>query len=160
MASSEQLIDTRVRDVLETKGTADEKTDVLTASPDAMVYDCIARMADNDFGSIVVMDEEEIVGIFTERDYMKNIALKGRSSDETEVREVMTTDVATVDAEKPLEECLDLMTDLSCRHLPVVDEDGALDDIISVRDCMRQISEAAKSEALQLRNYVTGQYPV
>jgi CBS domain-containing protein len=160
MAAPDKLIDTRVRDVLRTKGTFEQDADVLTAPPSATVYHCIEQMAENDFGSIVIVEGEAIVGIFTERDYMKNIALKGRSSDETEVREVMTGDVATVDAEKPLEACLDLMTDLGCRHLPVVDEEGALDDIISVRDCMRQISEAAKSEALQLRNYVTGQYPV
>ncbi|MFB6272865.1 MAG: CBS domain-containing protein [Salinibacter sp.] len=160
MTSHDELIDTRVRDVLRMKGTLGEKTDVLTATPTTTVYECIDRMAEKDFGSIVVMDDDGIAGIFTERDYMRKIALKGRTSDETEVREVMTPDVATVGTEKPLEECLDLMTELQCRHLPVVDEEGTLDDIISVRDCMRQISEAAKSEALQLRNYVTDQYPV
>jgi CBS domain-containing protein len=67
--------------------------------------------------------------------------------------------VATVEEDEPLEECLGLMDELGCRPLPVVDEEGRLDDIISVRDCMRQISEASKSEALQLRNYVKGQSP-
>lgn len=152
-------VDTRVRDVLRTKGTLDSDADVLTASPSTTVYDCIAEMAENDFGSIVIVEGRTIVGIFTERDYMKKIALKGRSSDETKVSEVMTRDVVTVETEKPLEDCLDLMDELGCRHLPVVDEDEQLDDIISVRDCMQQISEASKSEALQLRNYVQGQYP-
>lgn len=159
MTAEEELINTHVRDVLRTKGTLEEDTDVLTATPSTTVYECISRMSENDYGSIVIVEDDEIVGIFTERDYMNNIALKGRSSDETEVGEVMTQDVVTVNAEKPLEDCLDLMDELSCRHLPVVDEAGRLDDIVSVRDCMRQISEAAKSEALQLRNYVTGQYP-
>jgi CBS domain-containing protein len=67
--------------------------------------------------------------------------------------------VATVDADTRLDACLDRMTDLQCRHLPVIDEEGRLTDIISMRDCMTQISEAAKSEAVELRNYVTGQYP-
>jgi CBS domain-containing protein len=148
-----------VRDVLRTKGTFDGDTDVLTAPPSATVYDCISKMAENDFGSIVIMEGEEIVGIFTERDYMKKVALEGRSSDDTAVNDIMTQDVVTVGPEKTLEACLDLMDDLECRHLPVVDEEGQLDDLISVRDCMRQISEASKSEALQLRHYVRGQYP-
>jgi len=158
MDTREGIVDTRVKDVLRTKGTLIEDADVLTAAPSNTVYECIDRMADHDIGSIVVMEGDEIAGIFTERDYMRNIALKGRSSDETEVREVMTEDVATVGIDKQLEECLNLMTELRCRHLPVVDDDGHLADIISVRDCMEQISEAAKSEALQLRNYIAGQY--
>jgi CBS domain-containing protein len=160
MPDTEELIDTRVEDILRTKGTLDQDADVLTATPSTTVYECISRMADRDIGSIVIMDEDDIVGIFTERDYMRKIALEGRSSDETDVQAVMTADVATVTADRPLEECLDVMTELRCRHLPVVDEEGRLEDIISIRDCMRQISEAAKSEALQLRNFVTGQYPV
>jgi CBS domain-containing protein len=160
MDAREEIVDTRVKDILRTKGTLIEDGDVLTAAASDTVYECIDRMADHNIGSIVVTDGGEIAGIFTERDYMRNIALKGRTSKETEVREVMTEDVATVDADRPLEECLDLMTKLRCRHLPVVDEDGDLTDIISVRDCMKQISEAAKSEALQLRNYIAGQYPM
>ena len=117
------------------------------------MYDCIARMSEHDFGFILVMDGDNIEGIFTERDYMHDLVLEGRSSEETEVQVVMTDDVATVDPETQLEDCLDLMTEIECRHLPVVDEDGQLTDIISMRDCALQISEAAKSEALQLRNF-------
>ena len=160
MDAREEIVDTRVKDVLRTKGALIEDGDVLTAAASDTVYECIDRMADHNIGSIVVTDGGEIAGIFTERDYMRNIALEGRTSKETEVREVMTEDVATVDTDRPLEECLDLMTELRCRHLPVVDENGDLADIISVRDCMKQISEAAKSEALQLRNYIAGQYPM
>lgn len=159
MDEREELVDTRVKDVLRTKGTLREDTDVLTAAPTTMVYECIARMAERDFGSILVMDGDAIAGIFTERDYMRNLTLEGRGSKETEVQEVMTDDVVTVDPETQLERCLDLMTEIKCRHLPVVDEEGQLTDIISMRDCAQQISEAARSEALQLRNFVTGQYP-
>ncbi len=159
MDEREELVDTRVKDVLRTKGTLREDTDVLTTAPTTMVYECIARMAERDFGSILVMDGDTIAGIFTERDYMRNLTLEGRSSKETEVQEVMTDDVVTVDPETQLEQCLDLMTEIKCRHLPVVDEEDQLTDIISMRDCAQQISEAARSEALQLRNFVTGQYP-
>jgi len=159
MDTRDEPVDTRVKDVLRTKGTLTADADVLTAAPSDTVYDCIARMAERDVGSIVVMDGDEIAGIFTERDYMQKIVLKGRSSKETKVQTVMTADVVTVGAETKLEECLDLMTDLKCRHLPIVDEDGALGDIISMRDCAKQISKAAKSEAAQLRNFVTNRYP-
>ncbi len=160
MDTREELVDTRVKDVLRTKGTLTEDTDVLSAAPTTTVYDCIDRMADHDFGSILVMDEDDIAGIFTERDYMRNLVLEGRRSEETEVQKVMTHDVVTVTPETQLEKCLDLMTEIECRHLPVVDKDDELTDIISMRDCAKQISEAAKSEALQLRNFITGQYPM
>jgi len=125
MDHREQLVDTRVKDVLRTKGTLQKDADVLSASPTTIVYDCIDRMASNDFGSILVMDDGDIAGIFTERDYMRNLALEGRSSQATEVREVMTHDVVTVTPDTHLEKCLDLMTDIECRHLPVVGETGA-----------------------------------
>ena len=159
MTNHEELVDTRVRDVLRMKGTLEKKGYVLTAAPSDTVYDCIDAMVDRNIGSIVVMSDDEIVGIFTERDYMRDIALKGRSSPETKVREVMTREVATARKNDQLEDCLDRMTDLECRHLPVVDEDGDLTDIISMRDCAEQIAKSAQSGAMQLVNYVTGQYP-
>jgi CBS domain-containing protein len=116
-------------------------------------------MVDRDVGSILVMDGESIAGIFTERDYMRNIALKGRSSKETEVQEVMTTDVATVDPEKPLVECLRIMTELRCRHLPVTDESGELLGIVSIGDGVKRIVKTAEAETTRLQQYVTGSYP-
>lgn len=152
--------DTSVEDVLETKGTLEDPPNVLTAPPSDSVYDCIDRMTERGIGSIVVMDDEEIAGIFTERDYMRKMELEGRRSQETPVRAVMTEDVMTVGPDRSLEDCLDLMQDLQCRHLPVVDADGQLSDILSMRDCMQQITEAAKSKALQLINHMRDKYPV
>jgi CBS domain-containing protein len=117
-------------------------------------------MSERDVGSIVVMNGEEIVGIFTERDYMQSIALEGRSSKETEVQEVMSSEVATVSPEKPLEECLHLMTKLRCRHLPVVDDNENLVGIVSIGDGVKEIMETAKRETDRLRRYVTGEYSV
>lgn len=159
MTKHEELVDIRVRDVLRTKGTLTEKGDVLTASPTDTVYNCIDAMVERDIGSIVVMSDGGIAGIFTERDYMRDIALKGRSSSETEVRKVMTKEVATAKKDDQLEDCLSRMTELQCRHLPVVDEDGALTDIISMRDCAEQIAESVQSGAMQLVDYMTGRYP-
>ena len=132
---------------------------VLTTEPSATVFECIGRMVDHDVGSIVVMDSDAIAGIFTERDYMSKIALEGRTSTETEVQEVMERDVAKVGPEKPLEECMHLMTKLRCRHLPAVDEEKNLIGIVSIGDCVKRILDTAQAETDRLRKYVTGRYP-
>lgn len=151
-------LDTRVKDIVQSKSALTEEGGVLTVEPSATVYECIDRMVDRDVGSIVVMEEEDIAGIFTERDYMRNIALEGRSSDETKVREVMTSDVATVKPEKSLVECLHLMTQLRCRHLPVVDDEETLVGLVSIGDGVKHIVKTAERETARLRNYVTGSY--
>ncbi|MFB6272403.1 MAG: CBS domain-containing protein [Salinibacter sp.] len=153
-------LDTRVKDIVQSKSTLTAKEGVLMTRPSATVFECIDRMVERDVGSIVVMDGDDIAGIFTERDYMQNIALEGRSSKETEVQEVMTADVATVDPDKPLAECLRLMTELRCRHLPVVaEEDDELIGIVSIGDGVKQILETAEAETARLQQYVTGSYP-
>ena len=150
------LLDTRVKDIIQSKSALADDGNVLTTSPTATVFECIGRMVDRDVGSIVVMEGDAIAGLFTERNYMQSIALEGRSSDETEVQEVMTEDVATVRPDKPLEECLRLMTRLRCRHLPVVDEGGDLIGIVSIGDGVKQIIQTAQRETSRLRQYVTG----
>ena len=153
-------LDTRVKDIVQSKSSlTDDDGGVLTTKPSAMVFECIGRMVDHDVGSIVVMDGDAIAGIFTERDYMQSIALEGRSSKETEVREVMEQDVAKVGPEKPLAECMHLMTRLRCRHLPVVADDGDLIGMVSIGDCVKRILDTAQAETDRLRKYVTGRYP-
>ena len=151
--------DTHVKDIVESKSGPPDDSTVLTAEPSTTVYECIARMDDRGVGSIVVMDGDEIAGIFTERDYLGSIALEGRSSKTTPVEDVMTTDVNTVQPKKPLEECLHLMTEFRFRHLPVVDENESLLGLISIGDCVKQIVDTAHKETDQLRQYVTGTYP-
>ncbi|PSQ97275.1 MAG: CBS domain-containing protein [Bacteroidetes bacterium SW_9_63_38] len=153
-------LDTYVRDLLHSKPEMLDSEDVLTVIPSTTVFDCIERMADHNVGSIMVMDGEEIVGIFTERDYMKSIALKGHSSKTTDVEEVMTTDVVTVQPDKPLEECLEVMTRFRFRHLPVVDENESLIGLISIGDCVKQVVNTAHRKTKQFRQYVTGSYSV
>jgi CBS domain-containing protein len=151
-------LDTRVKDIVRSKSALTDDGGVLTTVPTATVYECIDRMVERDVGSIVVMEGETIAGIFTERDYMSSIALKGRSSENTEVQAVMTSDVATVDPEKPLEECLQIMTELRCRHLPVVQGDELV-GLVSIGDCVKRIIDTAQAETDRLRKYVTGTYP-
>jgi CBS domain-containing protein len=154
-------LDTRVKDIIQSKdiltGAGD---DVLTTPPSARVYECIDRMVASDVGSIVVMDGDAIAGLFTERDYMRSIVLEGRTSKTTEVREVMQSDVATVHPDKPLAACLHLMTELRCRHLPVVDDQEELIGIVSIGDGVNEIVGRAQQETARLRRYVTGVYPV
>jgi CBS domain-containing protein len=115
-------------------------------------------MVQRNVGSIVVMDGIEIAGIFTERDYLRRIALRGRTSRMTRVEEVMTPDVIRVKPDTLVEQCMQIMTAHKCRHLPVVD-DGKLVGIVSIGDCVKQVSHDAQSEADTLKAYITGQYP-
>jgi len=159
MASRDGPLDTRVKDIVQSKSVLTESDgDLLTTEPSATVFECIDRMVDRDVGSIVVMEDNTIAEIFTERDYMRSIALKGRTSKETEVREVMTSEVATVGPEKPFKECMHLMTELRCRHLPVVDAEENLVGIVSIGDSVKEIIETAERETDRLRRYVEGRY--
>jgi CBS domain-containing protein len=146
-------MDTRVRDILRRKGT-----NVLTIEPSATVYDSIARMVDHNVGSILVMEDDTIDGIFTERDYLRRIVLQGRTSKTTRVEEVMTSDVVWVDPSYTVDECMALMTEKKCRHLPVLD-DGELVGLISIGDCAKQASRSAQARAKELENYISGTYP-
>lgn len=147
-------MDTRVKEILWHKGH-----DVLTANPEMSVYECIASMVDHNVGSILVTDGSEITGIFTERDYLRQIVLQGRTSKTTTVEEVMTTDPICVTPDETVERCLAIMTQEKCRHLPVVDEDRALTGIVSIGDCVKQLSRVAQAQVEDLRGYITGQYP-
>jgi CBS domain-containing protein len=158
--SKTDLPEPSVEDVLDAKGTLDAPSTVLTAAPSDSVYDCIGRMVEQEIGSLVVVENDKIAGIFTERDYMRKVELEGRRSQETPVRVVMTENVETVTPDRSLDDCVDLMQSLRCRHLPVVDAEGRLSDMISMRDCMQQLTETAKSKALQLIGRMQEKYPV
>jgi len=161
MDSREGFLDTRVKDIAQlTTGPVDSEKGVLTADPSDTVFECIERMADRDVGSIVVMEGDAIVGIFTERDYMRKIALKGRSSKETRVREVMTSKVATVQPDDSLVDGLRIMTEIWCRHLPVVNDDEDLIGIVSIRDGVEEVINNAEQETDLLLQYINGQYSV
>jgi CBS domain-containing protein len=115
-------------------------------------------MVQHNVGSMLIMDDNQIAGIFTERDYLRRIALQGRTSRSTRVEEVMTKDVLYVEPDYTIDECLQIMTTHKCRHLPVV-TDGQLDGIVSIGDCVKQVSRDAQSEAHTLKAYITGKYP-
>lgn len=144
---------TKVADILRRKGDW-----VITIQPSATVFKTIGRMVEHNVGAIIVAERGEVRGIFTERDYLRRIALEGRSSKTTQVEEVMTTDVITVPPSANVEECMALMTEHKCRHLPVMRE-GQLAGLISIGDCVRKLSEHAEGRLENLERYVSGQYP-
>jgi CBS domain-containing protein len=142
-----------VADLLRVKGNA-----IYTISSDATVYEAIIDMVRHNVGSLVVMDGDTPVGIFTERDYLREIALKGRTSRSTEVREIMIREVIVVDKDRSLDECMAIMTERRIRHLPVI-EDGSLIGLVSIGDVVKQLSQDRKAEIKYLTDYITGKYP-
>jgi CBS domain-containing protein len=139
---------TTVKMLLDRKGH-----EVFSIPPDATVYDAIKKMADKDVGSLVVMDNDRLVGILTERHYARNIVLKGRASPATPVQDIMETNVVYVEPKQSIEECMAVMTDKKVRHLPVI-EDGSLIGIISIGDLVQAIISHQKFTIEQLEFYI------
>jgi CBS domain-containing protein len=129
--------------------------DVLSITPDASVLDAIRLMAEKGIGALVVMQGDKLAGILTERDYARKIILKGRSSETTPVRDIMTADVTTTSSVESVEKCMNLMTDLRIRHLPVVD-DGRVTGIISIGDLVKAIIAEQQRAIEQLEHYISG----
>jgi len=139
---------TKIRQLLADKGET-----VLSVSPDNSVLDAIKMMADNDIGSLVVLDGSRLVGIFTERLYAREVILKGRSSPNTAIRDVMAAEVVCIGPDHTVEECMALMTKHRIRHLPVL-EDGQLMGIISIGDLVKSIIADQKYHIEQLENLI------
>jgi CBS domain-containing protein len=146
-------MDTPIRHLLKRKGTF-----VLTTPPTASVFETIQRMVDHNLGSILVVEDAAVAGIFTERDYLRRIVLQGRTSRTTAVSEVMTTDLVTATLDTTVETCLSLMTEARCRHLPVI-EDGKVAGLVSIGDCVKHLLQAARTQVDTLEGYVAGTYP-
>jgi signal-transduction protein with cAMP-binding, CBS, and nucleotidyltransferase domain len=112
-------------------------------------------MADKAIGSLIVMDDDKLLGIVTERDYARKVIIKGRSSNTTRVSEIMTTDVFTTSSTESVNNCMSLMTEKRIRHLPVL-EDNRVVGIISIGDLVQAIISDQKEEIEQLENYISG----
>jgi len=133
----------------------DKGRDVLSIPPDATVLDAVKRMAEVSVGALLVMDGDRVVGIISERDYARKVILKGRASDDTPVRDIMSTDVATTSSETNVRDCMNLMTERRIRHLPVVDE-GQVTGVISIGDLVKAIIADQQEEIEQLGHYISG----
>ncbi len=131
---------------------------VITIPPHATVFDTIGRMVEQNVGAVVVAERGEVRGIFTERDYLRRIALQGRTSRDTKVQDVMTADLVTVAPDTSVDDCLQLMTEHKIRHLPVL-RDGHLAGIVSIGDCVRARLDEVHEHAEGLQRFVSGDYP-
>ncbi|RYU93315.1 CBS domain-containing protein [Emticicia agri] len=130
---------------------------LFSVSSDTTVYDALVEMADKNIGAVLVIDNEKLSGIFSERDYARKIVLKGLHSDETLVKDVMTSKVITIDLEDKLEDAMQIMSDKHIRHLPVMDG-KELVGIISINDVVSTIINEQKSQIASLESYISGSY--
>lgn len=139
-----------VRRVLEVKGRQ-----TWSIQPDASVYDALTLMADKGVGALLVLDGRKLIGIISERDYARKVILRGKSSLETPVRDIMTSKVICVRPEQTIEECMALMTDKHIRHLPVVVGDEVV-GVISIGDLVKAVIAEKDFMIKQLEDYITG----
>jgi CBS domain-containing protein len=146
------LVDT-VRLVLKQKDQ-----NVWFVSPDACVYDAIEIMADKHVGALMVVSEGTLVGVVSERDYARKVILQGKSSKQTQVKEIMTSPAIFVTPEQTVEDGMRIMTDKHIRHLPVV-EDGKILGVVSIGDLVKWMISAQQETISQLHNYITSAYP-
>jgi CBS domain-containing protein len=144
----------KVRDIIETKGSA-----VHAIGDHKTVFDAIGKMVEHNVGSLVVTNELGLpIGILTERDYLKRVALEGRSSKTTFVSEIMSEHLVLVDHDTTTEECMRLMTLHRIRHLPVIGDGIWLGGILSMGDIVKYLASQRESEIRELTAYIQGQY--
>ncbi len=141
---------TTVKNILKEKGNT-----VYSTSPDTPVFDALKLMAEKDIGALVVVETGQLVGIFSDRDYARKVILKGKSSRNTLVKEIMTAEVVTARPQQTAEECQALMSRMRIRYLPVLDGQQ-LAGVISIGDVVRAIIAEQKQELEQLENISLG----
>jgi len=139
-----------VKHLLDSKGR-----EIISIVEEASVYDAVKLMADRGVGSLLVMDGDELKGIVTERDYARKAIIKGRSSESTQVREIMTTDLVTTTSAQTVNECMTIMSERRIRHLPVMSGREVV-GMISIGDLVKAIISDQQEEIEQLEHYISG----
>jgi CBS domain-containing protein len=141
-----------ISEILSFKGNA-----VWSISPNATVFEAVQLMSDKNIGALLVIENEKLIGIISERDYTRNVVLKGKSSKQTPVKEIISRNVIHVTPAHSVEDCLRLMTDHRVRHLPVLDGETIV-GVVSIGDLVNWIISAQTSTIHQLQTYIGG-YP-
>ncbi|MBN2331834.1 MAG: CBS domain-containing protein [Deltaproteobacteria bacterium] len=140
----------KISDVLKEKGTQ-----VYSVDRQTTVYDAIKLMAEKNVGGLVVTAAGQVVGIITERDYLKKVILQGKASNTTAVEEIMTEKVVVVTPDQTVESCMAIMAEKNCRHLPVM-EQGVLAGVVSILDLTRQLTREQQTTIKYLQDYIYG----
>ena len=152
-AASGIRFDEPVKSLLIQKGPA-----VWSISPDATVYDAVDEMSRRHIGCLVVLSAGKLIGVVSERDYARKVVLKGKHSQETRVREIMSTPVLYVNPEQTLEDCMRLMTSRRIRHLPVLEGETVV-GMVSIGDMVNWMITSQEQTIKHLQSYITGSYP-
>lgn len=139
-----------VNSILKGKGNV-----IFTISPETIVYKALEIMVEKNVSALLVMENDKLAGIFTERDYARKVILRGKASKETKIGEIMTRELVTVSPDTSLDSCMRLMTGKLIRHLPVLDN-GQLAGIISIGDVVKYIIEEQKFIIENMEHYITG----
>ena len=139
-----------VKDILDSKGH-----EIWSVTSSSTVYDAVKLMAEKGIGSLLVMDDDRLVGIVTERDYARKIVLEDKSSRECAVRDVMTRKVLCVSPERTIDECMALMTEQRARHLPVLEHKRVI-GVISIGDLVKAMISEQQFLIDQLQHYISG----
>ena len=129
--------------------------EVWSIAPEATVFEAIKLMAEKNIGSLLVMSGGKLLGVFTERDYSRKIALQGKSSKDTRVREIISSQVVSVTPQHSIEDCMKLMTEHRVRHLPVLEGEKVV-GIISIGDLVNWIISAQSAAIAQMEQYIAG----
>ena len=139
--------------LLESKGK-----DIWSIAPHATVFEALEIMAEKNVGVLLVIDDGEVVGIFSERDYARKVILKGKSSKDTSVGDLMTKEVLYVNPQNTLQECMALMTTKHIRHMPVFVENNQLIGVVTLGDVVKHIISDQEFTIRELEKYITGRY--
>ena len=142
-----------VERILRQKGS-----DVFSISPDATVYEALETLEERNVGALLVMAGDNLVGLLSERDYIRKVKLKGHSSTDLKVEEIMSSPVVTVTPAATVDECMRAMTNKRCRHLPVVDQ-GKVVGVLSIGDLVNWIMTVQDLTIHELEDYICGKYP-
>jgi CBS domain-containing protein len=140
-----------VRALLEKKGS-----EVWSVGPRASVYSALELMAEKNIGALIVVEDEHVLGIFSERDYARDVVLRGRTSTDTPVEEIMSGRVIYVEPDNTVEECMALMADKHFRHLPVLENDRLV-GVLSIGDVVNAVIDKQDFKIKELANHITGQ---
>jgi len=128
---------------------------VYSVGPNATVREALEVMAQQNIGALLVLDDDSLAGIFSERDYARKVVLKGKSSSDAKVSEIMTSKVITINTKHTIDQCMQIMTDNHIRHLPIVNDENVM-GLISIGDVVREMMDHQKSMIERLQAYIAG----